>query len=72
MNLNSSYSNLLDLNKQLQNKWKEVQSSWSDSNAQKFEREFISPLIKQLELSLNSISEIENTFKTIKEDFPNE
>lgn len=72
MNLNSSYSNLLDLNKQLQTQWKGIKGTWNDSNAQKFESEFISPLVKQLELSLNSINEIENTFKTIKEDFPNE
>ena len=72
MNLNSSYSSLLDLNKQLQTKWQDVKTSWTDSNAQQFEKEFILPLAKQLDLSLHAISEINETFKTIKDDFSHE
>ena len=72
MNLNSSHSQLLDLNKQALIKWQELNGSWNDSNAKKFESEFVLPLLKKLELSVNSINEINEVFNNIKADFPHE
>ena len=68
MNFQSSRQQLLDSSKQLSYKWSKTREVWQDQNADRFHKEFIQQLERQLKASIDSISEIDEVFKEIQKD----
>ncbi len=68
MSLGVSKTRLAALTRELSNNWQQAKGYWQDAKSAEFERDYIEPLVSNVEKALTVIDELDKVVARIRRD----